>query len=164
MNLKVITSEAQGQMSVDEFLQTLNKKNNGFLNLKKVLERDKSYLLAIYRKDKVEAEYISSRISSECLPIFDKKLGIILEVQNLHDIFVSALFGYNCWEEGKNPSVHNARCWHKLYISESRGYYFSRDEGGVRNLVMNARDYVMDEFDRALFKRVDGKKLIRENF
>ncbi len=134
-------------LTVDEFLNSLNQSNSAVGAVAETFQAFGEHIVRIYRKDASLRNVLAGGPRVYQLPIVDKPLRVVIEMNGCHDSLTSVLFAYHYASAGRDPDIHSTQIWGDLYIDEGYGYYFSGALLNRKKLIIGHK-YRPDMFDR----------------
>ncbi|TSC54785.1 MAG: hypothetical protein LiPW30_251 [Parcubacteria group bacterium LiPW_30] len=141
-------------LSVDDFLDSLDKTNSMFQMVARALLFPNNQIRCIYKKDSQLCEMVMGRKSVSRLPVIDKPLQVVIEAGDFHETITAALYSYHFTSRGFDLDVRNSFSWWELYCHAGYGYYFTGAYGNDRSVIISEQHYKPDSFDKDLLIRL----------
>lgn len=147
-----------GLLTTEDVLKILKKNNPVTVKLTRFLTNYNSNINRIYKKNSQIMLGLGDRLSADCLPVVDRKLGLVFETNRYTQVLAGILFGYHVSDTKSNRHIHmyDERKWAEYYYRLGFGYFFSYDRTAGDILInIEPVNHWHDDCDLVLFKKIN---------
>lgn len=148
-------------MTFDEFLNTLDKNNRYFDDVRISFKDDcEKGLLIIEKKARDLPEVVEQCKAGKLFPVVDKKFGLVFGCRE-HGLSLQELFRYHYYASGADRPYVDPDESSDRYISEGHGWFISKMRPRI---IVAGIKYRPDQFDKDVFisHEVEHQDLTRD--